>query len=86
MEEKIDFSQCRFIKEQMWFYTYNDFCNNRKIIKQKFKQLSQDGKLFYMWYVYANVNMNEVAKNKIWDYLNYDESEYEMLLVSNRKK
>ena len=29
--------------------------------------------IFYMWYVYANVNMNLMFKNAIWDYLNsYD--------------
>jgi DNA integrity scanning protein DisA with diadenylate cyclase activity len=84
--EKVDFSKCRFIKERMWFYTFQDFCDNRKIIKRYFNELDRDGKLFYMWYVYANVNIDEMRKNRIWDYLNSDEVQYEMLLVHNTKK
>lgn len=84
--EKVDFSKCRFIKERMWFYTFKDFCDNRKIIKRYFNELDRDGKLFYMWYVYANVNIDEMRKNRIWDYLNSDEVQYEMLLVHNARK
>lgn len=84
--EKVDFSKCRFIKERMWFYTFQDFCDNRKIIKRYFNELDKDGKLFYMWYVYANINIDEMRKNRIWDYLNSDEVQYELLLVHNARK
>ena len=74
MENKIDFSVCEFINENLSFYTYYDFCDNRKVIKKLFKNLNRNGKLFYMWYVYANIHMNETFKNAIWDYLNeYDD-------------
>lgn len=85
MKENVDFSKCQFIKEYMWFYTYKDFCNNRKIIKKYFNEMDKNGKLFYMWYVYANINMDEIQKNKIWDYLNSDAIEYEMILMHNRR-
>lgn len=72
-ETKVDFSQCRFIKEEMWYFTFNDFCQNREALKKLFKEMDKDGKLFYMYYVYANVNMQMKFKHAIWDYLNdYD--------------
>ena len=83
MAENVDFSKCRFIKENMWFFTFDDFKRNRKIIKEHFKSLDKDAKLFYMWYVYANINISEIKKNKIWDYLNFDDPQYELLLISN---
>lgn len=86
MENKIDFSQCRFIHDNMWFFTYQDFCANRKVIKRMFKELDRDGKMFYMWYVYANIHMDEQRKNRIWDYLNSDEPEYEMMLIYYRRQ
>ena len=69
MENKIDFSACEFIDENLKFYTYYDFCDNRRIIKKLFDKLDRNAKLFYMWYVYANIHMNETFKNAIWDYL-----------------
>lgn len=76
MTENIDFSICDFIDEQMWFFTYYDFCDNRKEIKHLFKTLTPQQKKFYMWYVYANIHMNETFKNYIWDFLNdYDRGE-----------
>lgn len=83
--KKVDFSQCEFIEENMWFFTYNDFCTHRRIIKKHYQELDSNGKRFYMWYVYANIHLDEARKNKIWDYLNSDEPEYEMILVHNRK-
>lgn len=71
MKNNIDFSQCEFISENMWFITYDEFCHNRRAIRRMFDSLDKNGKLFYMWYVYANVHMREYHKNAIWDYLNY---------------
>lgn len=84
--EKVDFSQCRFIKEEMWFYTYADFCQHHKSLKRLFNTLDSNGKLFYMWYVYANINMGEMYKNRIWDYLNNDDVQYEISLMQLGKK
>lgn len=80
MKDNIDFSICDFIEERMWFFTYYDFCDNRKQIKQDFDALTLNQKRFYRWYVYANVRMSESFKNKIWDYLNgYDKSGSELI-------
>lgn len=80
MNKNFDFSICPFIEESMWFFTYEDFCENRYIIKRLFKILTANEKLLYRWYVYANVHTNELQKNRIWDYLNdYDPDAYNLL-------
>lgn len=84
MKDNIDFSICDFIEEQMWFFTYYDFCDNRKQIKELFNSFTRQQKQFYKWYVYANIHMNETFKDRIWSYLNgYDEFGIELL---NAKK
>ena len=70
MVENEDFSECSFIEQEMKFYTYDDFCKNRKEIKRLFESLSKNGRIFYRYYVYANIHMDLNFKNKIWDYLN----------------
>ena len=73
MAKNVDFSICEFINQNMWFFTFNDFCENRYAIKKLYNELDTNGKRFYMWYVYANVRMQEKTKNLIWDFLNeYD--------------
>ena len=80
MKENIDFAICDFIEENMWFFTYYDFCDNRKTIKSIFDTLTRQQKQFYKWYVYANIHMNETFKNRIWDYLvGYDEHGFELM-------
>lgn len=81
---EVDFSKCRFIKENMWFFTYQDFCDNRRIIKKMFQEMDKDGRLFYMYYVYAS-RIKENLQNAIWDYLNFPDIGYEAeLLKLNR--
>lgn len=78
-----DFSECEFIDEEMKFYTYNDFIQNCYAIKRLYnKYLSNNGKLFYMWYLYSNIHLTMHQKNKAWDYINgYIEKEslYDLL-------
>lgn len=82
-----DFSECEFIGKEMWYYTFFDFCKNCSAIKYLFsKKLSNAGKKFYMWYVYANIHMNETYKNAIWDYLNCDDPEYYNRLLELQKQ
>lgn len=83
--ENVDFSICKFIKENMWFFTYYDFCDNRKEIKSMYKFLHPNAKLFYKWYLYSNIHMTEHFKNLIWTYLNFDDVEYEMDLLNAKK-
>ena len=70
MNEEFDFSICEFIKENMWFFTFYDFCDSRKEIKEMYKALNKYQKQFYKWYVYANIHMDIHYKNVVWDYLN----------------
>lgn len=76
---KKDFLSCKFINEYMKFYTYHDFCDNRKLIKSYFNKMTDNEKLFYKWYVYANIHMKLTYKNKIWDYLNGYDNEKTLL-------
>ena len=32
-----------------------------------------DNKIFYKWFVYANINISLVQKDAIWEYLNGDD-------------
>jgi len=82
-----DFTSCPFLKEQLCFLTYFDFCENAKIIKFIYEGLETNAKIFYKWYVYANIHMNEYFKDKIWDYLNAEEDNeiYSDLILSISK-
>ena len=82
----VDFSACPFIKEQLCFITYNDFCHNARIIKAIYEAMKTDAKVFYKWYVYANIHMSEFFKDKIWDYLNNSEPEYYIDLIESIRK
>ena len=84
--ENFDFSICKFIHENMWFFTYYDFCDNCKNIKRLYGKLSENAKLMYKWYVYANVHMSEYFKNAIWDYLNEDDDAYYIFLMDLKVK
>lgn len=85
MEKNVDFSVCEFIDENMWFFTYNDFCDHAKLIKNLFQKLERNGKKFYMWYVYSNIHMSETYKNAIWDYLNQEPAEYYIRLIELKR-
>lgn len=76
MREEVDLSICEFIEDTMWFFSYYDFCDNRRAIKYHYDNLSKQERKLYKWYVYANIHMGEMFKNRIWDYLNgYDNGE-----------
>ena len=79
--KKEDFSVCEFIERQMWFITYNDFCDRRAGIKRLFEKMPLNQQIFYKWYVYSNVHCSENFKNAIWDYLNFNDTEYELELT-----
>lgn len=65
-----DFKQCRFIQKYMRFLTFYDFVKDCVYLKKAFDGMDDDGKLFYMWYIYANIHMTEHYKNVCWDFLN----------------
>lgn len=86
MGHKIDFSICEFIESHMWVITYDDFCDRRKGLKRLYESFDDNKKIFYKWYIYSNVHMTEAYKNTIWDYLNFDDPEYEDELMRKKFK
>ena len=81
-----DFEECIFIKKELCFLDYIDFCNNAKAIKELYKKLSYNGKIFYKWYLYANIHMKENFKDLIWEYLNNDEYSVYVEMINNINK
>ena len=75
-----DFNECKFIIEELRFLTFQDFYYNKDIIRFYFNKMTKNGKIFYKWFVYANIHMNERQKNAIWDYLNFFDSDGTELL------
>ncbi len=73
-----DFSKCRYIEEKMTIYTFTTFYYNRLLIKKRYKQLDNNAKRFYRWYVYANQHMRDMFKDAVWEYLNDDKTDEEL--------
>ena len=82
----IDFSVCPFIRNELCFLTYNDFVHNARILKLFYEGMEDDAKIFYKWYVYANIHMTEFFKDLIWTYLNSNEPEDYDNLIDNLRK
>ena len=82
----VDFSCCPFIKEELCFLTYTDFCHNAKILKLIYEGLEKNAKIFYKFYVYANIHMNEYFKDSIWNYLNSEDEMAYINLIDNIRK
>jgi len=80
-----DFSDCQFISENMVFYTYYDFCDSKEAIKRMYNSLNKNAKLFYKWYVYANTHMEKHYKDAIWNFLNFDDTQYKERLLELKK-
>ena len=77
---------CEFIDDRLQFYNYNDFIERRFLIKQRFKKIPYQSKRMYKWYVYANVHMNMIYKNIVWEYLNGDKDDEYVLKMQKRYK
>lgn len=82
----VDFTVCPFIRDELCFLTYNDFCHNARILKAFYQAMEDDAKIFYKWYVYANIHMDESYKNYIWEYLNSNELESYINLIDHLRK
>ena len=70
--QESDFKECKYIDTFLKFYTLEDFYKHRILIRSRYKALSTYAKMFYKWYVYANINMDQTQKNVVWEYLNND--------------
>ena len=69
--KKEEIRECQFIDEALKFYTYEDFYRDKKTIKAMYRTL--ENKIFYKWFIYANIHMSLVQKDAIWEYLNGDD-------------
>lgn len=76
-----DLSKCKIIKEPITFYTYNDFIEKRHVIRYCFNRFDDLQKEFYKYYVYANTHCILMYKDRIWDFLNGDCDENELLNI-----
>lgn len=81
----IDFTDCDFIDKNMNYLNYFDFCDTCYTIKSLYNQLDRNGKRFYKWYVYANIHMDTIYKDKIWNFLNVDLPEAYIELIGMKQ-
>lgn len=65
---KKEIDECKFIRDNLKFYTYDDFLENKWLIKSLYEDL--DNKIFYKWFVYANIHITLEQKDTIWEFLN----------------
>lgn len=70
MLTELEYKECRYIDNEMKFYTLDSFIQNAGAIKRLYKCLNH--KIFYKWYVYSNIHTSLKRKNMIWSYLNDD--------------
>ena len=56
--------------DQNGHYTYRDFKRNAFYLRALYDNLKH--KLFYKWYVYANIHLTLKQKNIAWSFLNHD--------------
>ena len=71
-----DFTQCRFIEDYMRFTDLLDFIKTGHIIKARYIKMTNEGKMFYKYFIYAHVNTTMKQKDAIWEYLNSDDTKY----------
>lgn len=78
-----DFSECRVINSTLCYLTYDEFCKYKYFIKNEYKKLQKNGRLFYKYYVYANIHMNTLHKDRIWNFLNCDDyqADFELMMA-----
>ena len=77
----VDLSDCKFLDIRYTFYTYNEFVEKRNVFKRNYNKLSSIQKEFYHYYIYANTHMTLPYKDRIWDFLNDDCSEEDLLKI-----
>ena len=67
-----DFTESRFIEDFMRYADIFDFVKMSNVLKTRYGRMSNEGKQFYKYFVYAHVNTTDAEKNAIWEYLNGD--------------
>lgn len=59
-----------YIDVRLEFDNFNDFYNNRFVIREVYNDLSDYDKSIYKMYVYSNRLIKYDKLHKIWEYLN----------------
>ena len=65
-----EYKECRYIDNNLKFYTYRDFKRDAFYLRALYDKLEH--KLFYKWYVYANIHLTPKQKDIAWSFLNRD--------------
>lgn len=76
-----DFSECKLINDILCFLTYDEFCKYKYFIRNNYKNLTKNGKLFYKYYVYANIHIDTLRKDRIWNFLNCEDFQTDFELM-----
>lgn len=71
-----EYKECKYIDNDLKFYTYRDFKRDAFYLRKLYDKLPH--KIFYKWYVYANIHLTMKQKNIAWAFLNHDVG-YEVL-------
>lgn len=71
-----EYKECRYIDNNLKFYTYRDFKRDAFYLRKLYDKLPH--KIFYKWYIYANIHLTMKQKNIAWAFLNHDVG-YEVL-------
>ena len=71
-----EYKECIYIDNDLKFYTYRDFKRDAFYLRKLYDKLPH--KIFYKWYVYANIHLTMKQKNIAWAFLNHDVG-YEVL-------
>ena len=71
-----EYKECKYIDNDLKFYTYRDFKRDACYLRKLYDKLPH--KIFYKWYVYANIHLTMKQKNIAWAFLNHDVG-YEVL-------
>lgn len=64
------YKSCQFIREEMQFYSWEDFITQAQSFKMLYRSTTPLIKQLYKWYIMASPNMSLKRKQLIWDYLN----------------
>ena len=65
-----EYKECRYIDNNLKFYTYRDFKRDAFYLRVLYDKLPH--KIFYKWYIYANIHLTLKQKDIAWSFLNHD--------------
>lgn len=75
-QKEIDdwYKSCIFIENFLGFYSYEDFKENKNILKRNYQRCGFKEKHLYMYYVFSKGSISQAKKEHIWEFLNSPEN------------